>query len=207
MNAEMDELMLSLYNGFIPKMWRNLAPETQKALPSWLEHLGKRYLQYKDWFDNGEPKVMWLSGMHVPSSYLKAIIQITTRKKGWPLDKTDIYTVVTSIYNPEEIKEKPEFGCYLSGIFLEGADWDASQNCLIKQRPKELISMMPLIQVIPEEANKIKLRNNIKTPVYMTQNRMNIRAEGLVFEADLRTLVHPNLWVLQGVGLILNTYI
>ena len=54
---------------------------------------------------------------------------------------------------------------------------------------------MPLIQIIPAEAAKIKLRNNLKTPVYMTQNRKNIRGEGLVFEADLRTLEHPNKWV------------
>ena len=64
---------------------------------------------------------------------------------------------------------------------------------------------MPLLQVIPAEASKIKLRNNFKTPVYMTQNRKNIKGEGFVFEADLRTLVHPNLWVLQGVALLLNT--
>ena len=54
---------------------------------------------------------------------------------------------------------------------------------------------MPLIQIIPAEASKIKLRNNLRTPVYMTQNRKNIRGEGLVFEADLRTLEHPNKWV------------
>lgn len=65
---------------------------------------------------------------------------------------------------------------------------------------------LPLIQVIPAEASKIKLRNNLKTPVYMTQNRRNIRGEGLVFEADLRTIVHPNTWILQGVCLVLNTY-
>ena len=64
---------------------------------------------------------------------------------------------------------------------------------------------MPLIQVIPAEASKIKLRNNLKTPVYVTQNRNNVKGEGFVFEADLRTLVHPNLWILQGVALLLNT--
>jgi dynein heavy chain len=66
---------------------------------------------------------------------------------------------------------------------------------------------MPLIQIIPAEAAKIKLRNNLRTPVYMTQNRRNVRGEGLVFEADLRTLEHPNKWILQGVCLVLNTYI
>jgi dynein heavy chain len=58
-----------------------------------------------------------------------------------------------------------------------------------------MLTAMPVMHVIPAEASKIKLRNNFKTPVYMTQNRRNIRGEGLVFEADLRTLQHPNTWV------------
>ena len=205
MNAEIEEIMNSIYNGLLPNQWRQLAPETQKSLLNWLEHFRRRYNQYLDWFEHGEPKVMWLSGLHIPASYLKAIIQITCRKKGWPLDKVSTYTIVTKIYNVDEISEKPEFGCYIQGLYLEGAEWDIEHNCLQRQLPKKLICNMPLIQVIPAEASKIKLRNNLKTPVYVTQNRKNVKGEGFVFEADLRTLVHPNLWILQGVALLLNT--
>ena len=205
MNSEIEDIMLSIYNGLLPTQWRQLAPETQKNLINWLDHYQKRYNQYQDWLENGEPKCMWLSGLHIPASYLKAIIQITCRKKGWPLDKVSTYTVVTSTYNVDQVKEKPEFGCYIQGLYLEGAEWSTEHNCLERQLPKKLICEMPLLQVIPAEASKIKLRNNFKTPVYMTQNRKNIKGEGFVFEADLRTLVHPNLWVLQGVALLLNT--
>jgi dynein heavy chain len=205
MNAEIEEIMNSIYNGLLPNQWRDLAPETQKSLLNWLEHFRRRYNQYLDWFENGEPKVMWLSGLHIPASYLKAIIQITCRKKGWPLDKVATYTEVTKIYNIDEISEKPEFGCYIQGLYLEGAEWDVEHNCLQRQLPKKLICNMPLIKVIPAEASKIKLRNNLKTPVYVTQNRKNVKGEGFVYEADLRTLVHPNLWILQGVALLLNT--
>jgi dynein heavy chain len=205
MNAEIESVMLSLYNGLLPTSWRALAPETQKSLLNWLDHYKRRHDQYEDWLENGEPKVMWLSGLHIPASYLKAIIQITCRKKGWPLDKVSTYTVVTSIYNVDEIKEKPEFGCFIQGLYLEGAEWNVENNCLERQFPKKLVCDMPLIQVIPAEASKIKLRNNLKTPVYVTQNRNNVKGEGFVFEADLRTLVHPNLWILQGVALLLNT--
>lgn len=205
MNNEIEEIMNSIYNGLLPNQWRNLAPETQKSLLNWLEHFRRRYNQYLDWFDNGEPKVMWLSGLHIPASYLKAIIQTTCRKKGWPLDKVATYTIVTKIFNVDEISAKPEFGCYIQGLYLEGAEWDSEKNCLQRQLPKKLVCNMPLIQVIPAEASKIKLRNNLKTPVYVTQNRKNVKGEGFVFEADLRTLVHPNLWILQGVALLLNT--
>jgi len=64
---------------------------------------------------------------------------------------------------------------------------------------------MPLIQIIPVEANKLKLRGTIRTPVYVTQARKNSMGEGLVFEADLKTDKHVSHWVLQGVCLVLNT--
>ena len=49
---------------------------------------------------------------------------------------------------------------------------------------------MPLIKIIPSEARKIKLRNNLKTPVYVTQNRKNVKGEGFVYESDLRPIIN-----------------
>jgi dynein heavy chain, axonemal len=38
MSAELDELEMSLYNGFLPASWRKLAPMTEKPLASWMMH-------------------------------------------------------------------------------------------------------------------------------------------------------------------------
>ena len=40
---------------------------------------------------------MWLSGLHIPESYLTALVQATCRKNGWPLDKSTLYTAVTQV--------------------------------------------------------------------------------------------------------------
>lgn len=45
----------------------------------------------------------------------------------------------------EEIAKKPEDGCYIIGLFLEGAQWDMQKGELVKQNPKELIFEMPII--------------------------------------------------------------
>jgi dynein heavy chain len=63
---------------------------------------------------------------------------------------------------------------------------------------------MPLIQIIPVEANKLKLRGTIKTPVYVTQARRNAMGVGLVIEADIKSNKHESHWVLQGVAMMLN---
>jgi len=64
--------------------------------------------------------------------------------------------------------------------------------------------MMPLVQIIPVEANKLKLRGTIKTPVYVTQARRNAMGVGLVFEADIKSKMHESHWILQGVAMTLN---
>lgn len=205
MSDELDALGDSLFNGFLPGMWRRLCPDTQKPLGSWMGHYSRRYAQYEDWINIGEPAVMWLSGLHIPESYLTALVQTTCRLRSWPLDKSTLYTVVTK-YNSGDIASLTtlESGCYVTGLYLEGGAWDNDRSVLRAQDPKVLVTELPIMQVIPIEASKLKLHNTFRTPVYVTQMRRNAMGVGLVFEADLATAEHTSHWVLQGVSLCLN---
>jgi dynein heavy chain len=167
-----------------------------KNLVNWIEHFERRYQQYKDWVEVEEPKVIWLSGLHIPESYLTALVQTTCRAKVWALDKVTRYTVVTNERNPLNIKKRLEHGTYVQGLFLEGAKWNMDKDCLDYQDPKQLIVEMPLVRIIPVEANKLKLRGTIKTPVYVTPNRKDAMHRGQVFEADLKTDKHVSHGVL-----------
>ena len=73
-----------------------------------------------------------------------------------------MYTIVTKVTNTEDIQKKPEHGCYVKGMYLEGAHWDITNNCLKKQTSKQLIYEMPLVQINPVEANKLKLKGILK---------------------------------------------
>uniref|UniRef100_A0A7S3YCE3 AAA+ ATPase domain-containing protein n=1 Tax=Lotharella globosa TaxID=91324 RepID=A0A7S3YCE3_9EUKA len=205
MSQDLDDLSFSLFNGLLPAPWRKLAPGTQKKLSAWMTHFKRRNAQYQEWLKlKRDPKVMWLSGLHIPESYLTALIQTTCREKGWPLDKSVMYTSVTKYTTVEEVKEKPEQGCYIIGLYLEGGGWDLENGCICPQKPKVLQEELPILQVTPIESNKLKLQNTFKTPVYVTQNRRNAMGVGLVFTADLYTEQHISMWVLQGVALCLN---
>jgi len=205
MSAELDTLGTSFLNGQLPPQWTKLAPPTMKRLVNWIAHFERRFRQYKDWIEIEEPKVMWLSGLHIPESYLTALIQTTCRSKGWALDKSTKYTNVTKIRDPKEVTKRLDQGTYVQGLYLEGARWNGDKDCLDYQKPKELVTEMPLVQIIPVEANKLKLRGTIKTPVYTTQARANAMGVGQVFQADLKTMQHPSHWILQGVAMVLNT--
>jgi dynein heavy chain len=87
-------------------MWSGLAPQTLKNLVNWMEHFTRRYAQYKFWIEEEEPKVIWLSGLHIPESYITALVQTTCRAKGWALDKSTLYTVVTKHKKADEIKKR-----------------------------------------------------------------------------------------------------
>jgi dynein heavy chain len=53
-----------------------------------MSHFQGRVKQYSDWININEPNVIWLSGLHIPESYLTALVQTTCRSKGWALDKS-----------------------------------------------------------------------------------------------------------------------
>lgn len=81
---------------------------------------------------SGEPLVMWLSGLHIPQSYLTALVQVSRerqrerdserergiiivqpvqvacRKNIWPLDRSTLFTYVTAYSDSEDIEERPE---------------------------------------------------------------------------------------------------
>uniref|UniRef100_A0A3Q3B280 Dynein axonemal heavy chain 10 n=1 Tax=Kryptolebias marmoratus TaxID=37003 RepID=A0A3Q3B280_KRYMA len=204
MSSELDEVARALFNGHIPAIWKKLAPETLKALGNWMIHFKRRYEQYSYWVNQGEPKVMWLSGLHIPESYLTALVQAACRKNRWPLDLSTLYTEVTHYRSEDEITDRPK-QCFVSGMHLEGADWDVEKGCLVRSKPKVLVVELPILKVIPIEARRLRLQKTLRTPVYTTSMRRNAMGVGLVFEADLFTTIDISHWVLQGVCLCLNT--
>ncbi|KAK2902109.1 hypothetical protein Q8A73_011855 [Channa argus] len=158
MSSELDEVARALFNGHIPAIWKRLAPDTLKSLGNWMIHFKRRYEQYCCWVDKGEPKVMWLSGLHIPESYLTALVQAACRKNGWPLERSALYTQVTQYCSEEEVSDRPGQGCFVTGLYLEGADWDIENGCLVKTKPKVLVVELPILKVIPTEAHRLRIQ-------------------------------------------------
>ncbi|KER29498.1 hypothetical protein T265_03876 [Opisthorchis viverrini] len=205
LSAELDDLARSLSNGQLPLLWRRLAPATLKSLGNWILHFRERIEQYKKWVEKGEPNVIWLSGLHIPESYLMALVQTTCRRNGWPLDRSTLFATLTDIPDDVEVAERAHQGCFVRGLFLEGASWDMEAGCLIRQHPKQLIQPLPILRVMAVETHRLKVQNTFRAPVYVTSDRRNAMGVGLVFEANLQTTKHASHWILQGVCLILNT--
>ena len=59
------------------------------------------------------------------------------------------------------MSERAPSGCYISGLYLEGAMWDQENQCLQKSLPKVLIEELPILRIIPIEAHRLKLQVHI----------------------------------------------
>merc|ERR1712086_953416 len=101
-----NEVGKALFNAVLPGSWRKKAPATRMNLANWMVHFQRRALQYKKWTISGEPKVMWLSGMHIPETYLAALIQQACRAKRWALDKSALFTKTTKWMTVKEVPKK-----------------------------------------------------------------------------------------------------
>ena len=205
MSAELDALETSLFNGRLPAAWARLTPATEKKLGGWMSWLERRYAQYDAWAQHGEPAVMWLSGLHIPETYLAALVQSACRARGWPLDRSTLFTTVTPYADADAVPGRLEYGCYCEGLYLEGAAWSTTDGRLVRQPPRQLVQALPVMQIIPAEAARLKRIGTFSAPVYVTQSRRSAMGTGFVCTVDLATDAHPSHWCLQGVALVLNT--
>ena len=71
----------------------------------------------------------------------------------------------------DKIKEGPKDGCYIRGLYIEGAKWDSNKMMLGESSPKVLFSDIPVIWLIPS-VNRVQATTGIYVcPVYKTLTR------------------------------------
>ena len=71
----------------------------------------------------------------------------------------------------DELVAKPRDGCYVNGLFLEGARWDKRKKTLTDPRPKELFAPMPVIHLLPTVDREAPTKGIYRCPVYKILTR------------------------------------
>eukprot|EP00227_Mantoniella_beaufortii_P011774 CAMPEP_0197579874 /NCGR_PEP_ID=MMETSP1326-20131121/3768_1 /TAXON_ID=1155430 /ORGANISM="Genus nov. species nov., Strain RCC2288" /LENGTH=4505 /DNA_ID=CAMNT_0043143449 /DNA_START=243 /DNA_END=13760 /DNA_ORIENTATION=+ len=200
MSALMETLMNAMAAGAVAGSWSKLAYPSLRGLGSWIANLLARVTQLVEWTaDLALPKVVWLSGLFNPQSFLTAVMQTTARRNDWPLDKTVVLTEVTK-KQVDQIEGPSRDGAYIHGLTLEGCRWDEKAGVLEESRPKEMFCMMPVITIRAVTVDKAEIKDAYQTPVYKTERRF--REE--VFTAQLKSKHGQIKWTLCGVCLFLD---
>eukprot|EP00658_Telonema_sp_P-2_P029050 TRINITY_DN22154_c0_g1_i1.p1 TRINITY_DN22154_c0_g1~~TRINITY_DN22154_c0_g1_i1.p1 ORF type:complete len:392 (-),score=95.58 TRINITY_DN22154_c0_g1_i1:197-1372(-) len=145
MTDELDQMAHAMFNQIVPTNWEKVAYPSLKPLSSWVNDLLERLEFLNDWIENGTPKAYWISGFFFPQAFLTGTLQNYARKYQYPIDRISFCTEVCKQKDETEISTPPDDGCYIYGLFLEGARWDSEAFLLAESRPKELYTpMVPL---------------------------------------------------------------
>jgi dynein heavy chain len=199
-SEQMDQLLNAMDMDRVPMSWTKIAYPSLRTLPFWFKDLMRRIEQLEEWSSELVlPKTVWISGLFNPMSFLTAVMQTTARKTGAPLDKMCLQTEVLKKYKGD-ITAHPRDGCYIHGLYLEGAGWDLKTGVLCDSELKELSVEMPVIHVKAVPLDKRDLKNVYECPVYITSQR----GPTYIFTAQLKTKHEISKWVLAGVALLLQ---
>lgn len=135
MSEELELIANSLFNNQVPKIWDQKGFLSMKPLASWTEDLNARINFLQEWIDHGTPKCFWISGFFFPQAFLTGTLQNYARKHIIAIDKLSFEFKYLDL-EPQDIKEKPDDGCYIHGLFLEGARWDKHKKIITDPQPK-----------------------------------------------------------------------
>jgi dynein heavy chain len=201
MSDAMDALMSCLFMDRVPADWAKLAWPSLRPLKGWLYNLQLRVNQLGEWVGNPmePPRVTWLSGLINPQSFLTAISQQTAQRNSLELDKLVIQTEITK-RAVEEVEGASRDGCFVTGLYLDGARWDTSSGQLQNSKPREMFFPMPVINCRAIAAEKLETKGYYMCPVYKTEQR----GPTYVFQAQLKSKSAADRWILAGVALIMD---
>ncbi|EFC37691.1 hypothetical protein NAEGRDRAFT_81845 [Naegleria gruberi] len=182
MSSDLEQLSKSLSNGKVPLVWSKASYPSRKPLRTYIQDLIKRIEFFNNWFIHGKPSVYWLSGFYFTQSFLTGVKQNFARKNKIAIDQIDFEFEILDKYYEENISlPEPECGCYVYGLFLEGAAWDRKKKCLTDPRPKQLFDEMPIIWFKPVDrsveqteptSSEVKTKSNTYvSPLYRTSER------------------------------------
>jgi len=213
-------------NPFHTCSWEKIAWFSMKPLNSWFDDVKRRCDQLSTWAEElVRPFSLWLPGTFNPTAYVTAVMQVTARSEGLPLDKMTTETHASVYWQNTEVDYHPHNGAFVHGLYIEGARWPTLEevdekydvdgtHCgghVTDSLLKELLPLLPImyIKAVPvqptwEPSAVGYLRHDPHTyecPMYTT----NFRGPTYIQLATLHTQDPVWKWTLAGVAIIFQT--
>lgn len=213
MTQELLNDLNSIFDTRVPSVWYLDASgaEISWLMPNiggWFTGLLDRAAMLNTWLENGRQKSYWLTGFTNAQGFLTGMRQEVTRQHAktdkWALDDVISHTEVLP-YDLERVRDVPEEGQNIHGLFMEGCRWQRAEQKLEESEPKKLFTAMPVIFVTATTAKE--LRGAVQYGPFGPYNaavykypKRNDRY--LIFRMLMKTDMHPFHWKLRGVCLV-----
>ena len=139
---------------------------------------------------------------------MTGILQAYSRKHKVPVNTLRFKTEIVN-QSPDSIKEQPEDGVYLYGMFFDGADFDSQTQTLKDPKAGTTYAPAPVIHLIPQPHFQMPA-TDFACPVYRTQVRAGVLSStglstNFVVAVHLPVKENPQFWILRGAALLLST--
>ena len=209
----------SIFDARVPQDWMFSAGGDEiswisPTLGLWYAGLIGRDEQFRTWVNNAKrPLSFWLTGFSNPQGFLTGVQQEVTRNHKadkWSLDSVDVHTEVTEYDRSEQVVRPPKEGCYMHGLFLEGAAWSKGDISLVESTPKVLYVPLPVLFCTAVTKSQKRSMEGDYGPnggfncaVYKYPKRTD---RFYIFTIVLATREKaPRHWILRGVALLCST--
>ncbi|XP_050357868.1 dynein axonemal heavy chain 1-like [Nymphalis io] len=201
MSEALESMASSLARNGVPNMWSARAYPSLKPLAAWVKDLCLRVQFMQQWAEGGIPKVFWISGFYFPQAFLTGALQNYARKHVIAIDT--VAYAFEALQGPPQ--KKPDDGCCVSGLFLEGARWNSADMALEESRAKELYTEMAIIYMKPEQNHRLA-SGLYECPTYKTLVRAGTlsttgHSTNYVMTIELTTHKPQGHWIKRGVAL------
>jgi len=217
MTVELLHDLNAIFDTRVPTCWYLDASgaEISWLMPNiggWFTGLTDRANMLNTWLENGRQvmKAYWLTGFTNSQGFLTGMRQEVTRqhkKDQWALDDVISHTEVLPL-DLERVRDPPEEGQNIHGLFIEGCRWNRAENKLDESEPKKLFTAMPVIFVTAATARDLKgavqygPHGPYNAAVYKYPKRND---RYLIFRMLMKTELHPFHWKLRGACLVAQT--
>lgn len=190
----------------VPDLWTAKAYPSLKPLSSWMSDLLERTKFINDWITRGKPPVFWISGFFFPQAFLTGTLQNYARKQAFPIDTVSFSFEVQDNRVESQIARGPEDGCYIKGLYMEGARWDTQNHSIGESQPKELFTEMPIIWLKPLQHRQAPASGFFDCPVYKTLTRAGTlsttgHSTNFVLFIEIPSKKPQSHWISRGVAL------
>jgi dynein heavy chain len=208
MSGPLETASNALFNNQVPGMWSKAAYPSLKPLAAWVIDLEARLDFISKWVEGGIPPAFWISGFYFPQAFLTGALQNYARRNTCAID-TLSYEFEVLNRSPDQIKVKPENGCYIYGLYLEGARWDVSGGKIAESRPKELFTQMAPMLLTPQvnrPAPTVETEGIYLCPCYKTLTRAGVlsttgHSTNFVLPLEIPSTEKQTHWIKRGVAL------
>ena len=217
MSSELDTAFKSINNNQVPEMWAELSYPNLMPLAGWVNDLIERMKFVQSWYDNGAPPSFWISGFFFTQAFLTGVRQNYARLHQLPVDTIDYDYIVKDEYewgSMDTAPDKEEGGCYIYGMYIEGATWDYEKHQLANPRPKELFSKMPSFWLKPVQnrehpTHEFREEEGIyQVPLYKVLTRAGVllttgHSTNYVMNVEVATDQTQDYWIRAGCAMFL----